>query len=211
MAKKTKEQIKQEMRRLAKRMSDRNYRFRLMDPKAKRVRIAKDVIQDLETERLFAANSGYFKLGKPTAEYNVYSTTTIPRAQGAKAKAFKKALYEEETEVPLHQVLDGLSCTVCAIGACFVAAVERADGLAAKDFDEEPESMRDYLSSWFSMEQLGLIEAAFEKSAGYAENQGCSWHSASLAARFGMDYDDPTARMIAIMKNIVDNDGTFCP
>jgi hypothetical protein len=66
----------------------------------------------------------------------------------------------------------------------------------------------DYLTSYFSPEQIGLIELAFERGDG--------WYPADTtdddnAVEFGERYQYNTNRMKAIMQNIINNNGTFVP
>lgn len=209
-----------DFKKLAKRVRDRNYRFRKMTPEQQRVRIAKDVIDNLRASKIVAANDGYLNLRENPfeAKDNIlsleYDLCSASRSERRRIETKIEAL-RETLETPLHQVFESnKGCTVCAIGGAFVSAVLRADCLKVKDLNDtgDSDAMRDYLGQWFDRKQLGLIESAFEKSVRYAMLHGGSTYvKANEASEFGQKYADPEDRMIAIMQNIVENKGEFRP
>jgi hypothetical protein len=93
--------------------------------------------------------------------------------------------------------IDGVQCYVCALGAVFAVAVERDAVECSNVFSYREGAMRGALAPYFDFGQLRMIEAAFEE-----------W---SYEKEFGDQYEDDAERMIAIMQNIIDNDGTFVP
>jgi hypothetical protein len=170
-------------------------------PKDKaRVEIAKDVIEALQTKRLLATSAVYF-------------SGRFPEKRG--------------TAVELRSVLQKMPpCHVCGIGACFVAAAARVDNLFVS-FGNEGDAyvgtstIVKTLRAWFSDDQLGMIECAFE---------GFTTPAAELRNRKSTDYwkratdfyfknmpnsgtAEETAEviMLKIMRNIVRNRGTFNP
>ena len=236
MARKTKAELAAMAKTFAKRTRDRNYRFRKLTKPQQRVRIAKDVIQYLESGKLVAARAGYlnvpdayekyFSSGEVMAdlEYELEEAEngdmsddsyTDTQSQAEMKQVSKELNTQMKLSLtPLHEVFEKTpSCTVCGIGAAFVAAVLRADDTVVGDLDgrEDAMQMRHYLGTWFDLPQLGMIEAAFEQQGSFAKAQGSSIISAHRSWQFGEAIYDPEDRMIAIMKNIVDNNGTFVP
>lgn len=104
---------------------------------------------------------------------------------------------------PLREQLVDRTCQVCAIGALFIAEVARNNKFDFH-FRVDRSEMFDKLSRWFSEDQLTEIECAFECRA-------CRFCNLVRAIEFGKKYADPTARMRAIMENIIANKGDFKP
>src|SRR5687767_4934603 len=124
----------------------KNKRFDRMTPAQKRVAIAKDVLKHIRSKWLKPTHGEYFNVPGVRSFY--------PDGQDVRAiiKSFS-------------------SCRVCAIGACFSAAVNRFDelrlGLTCGDSNiiqsiSGPDGMKNYLGQWFIDEQLYLIEEVFE-------------------------------------------------
>jgi hypothetical protein len=70
--------------------------------------------------------------------------------------------------------------------------------------------MRKYLSTWFDVRQLRLIESAFEENDVFGHGERYS-SDIQNAVYFGNQYDDDNDRLEAIFQNIVANDGRFVP
>jgi hypothetical protein len=104
------------------------------------------------------------------------------------------SLQERCSEVQANSLNWG-ECQVCAKGALFVAKVNRFDNCPAWKFNSFGGDSED-MDGIFSYDQFSQIEYAFE---GWDEF-GWGWYST---------YPNPKLRMIAIMKNIVRNKGTF--
>ena len=100
------------------------------------------------------------------------------------------------------------SCHVCAIGALFVGWVKRYDGITVKKFLEYGRNNMCGTMSAFDRGNLGMIECAFE---GHRIADGSVMEEDDAAVDFYGRYDNPKDRMVAIMKNIVKNKGTFKP
>jgi len=131
---------------------------------------------------------------------------------------------------PLREAyLDGTveSCNVCALGGLFMSCTlynnkTKLDALGRfgeasdlGDFIDQEEPISNGLDKFFSRSQLELIEQAFEGGDGYF-GDGCYTHDAynddgrnyyTYADKYPKDND----LMIAIMDNIVKNNGTFVP
>lgn len=187
-------------RRAAKRVRDRNYRFRKLSPEMQRVRIARDVIAQLRDGSINALPGNYLSFPNPVA------WDSAQRSNGQ-----------------VHIALDDQhGCHVCALGATFVCAVKRANGLPFSQFsahrfevNKTRLSIHSYLQHWFSLEQLGLIECSFERDARWAMPE-TPLDLIDRALKFSnlrswVTYSSGSELMVAIMKNIISNRGEFVP
>lgn len=162
-----------------------------------RVAIAKDVIAALNTKH-YAARSGSYISGTVALPKKKKPTVDI-------RPLLKKALKQ---------------CHVCAKGALFVSAVERYNNVSCSlyagqtsislfgRFNDE-ELISDHLIEYFTRRQIDLIETAFE-----GDNVTGNYEFGPdlfPAIHYVEEFPDAEARMIAIMKNIVKNKGTFKP
>lgn len=87
------------------------------------------------------------------------------------------------------------SCNVCALGALAVSVMDgEALGIG-------PREMRSGLSPYFSADELELIEALFEGWKLEPDDRDTILHC------YRWQTDGPRDRLIAIMENIVENDG----
>lgn len=118
-----------------------------------RVTIARDVLAQLDARRLVASPGMYLEAFHP---------------DGMKVHASDWSGLEADTYVrdpDVQWVLRGKTCEVCAIGALFVAKVDRVDDLPFSRMHgtlNSDEAMRDYLETDFPPLQLALLELAFE-------------------------------------------------
>lgn len=185
-------------------LANKNLKFAQLTPGQRRVAIAKDVIQQIE-------------LGKIHPEAGVYIADVKTG--------------DDKT----------VSCNACALGSLFACAVNKPELKAhVKDFldvDAEEDisfavdstdarEMRRLLEPYFSLSQLELIETAFE-CGNVTNSSGLSESYLNRAVSFGEryqpeedeygDFDEEEARemdrkrLVAIMKNIIKNNGTFRP
>lgn len=189
--------------RARKRIRDRNRRFRKLSPAAKRVRIAKDVIEQLESGRIAALKGQYFSPHDPEKWWQLQGETQLHVA-----------------------IADQLQCSVCALGAAFVCAVNRANDIKVSQVSGMLSSItmtkrriQDYLGSWFSLEQLGLIEVAFERGASFAHPgtddelvRRAYGFNGDIWADSAVSFEERTRMaMVRIMRNIISNRGEFVP
>jgi len=108
------------------------------------------------------------------------------------------------------------SCDCCALGAMFMSCTLYNNQTTVKDFDRETWNFEKHLKDrnfanglarFFSLDQLKLIEAAFEDNCGAFPVKGAE--QAIKASKWSDKYPNDDDRLIAIMRNIVKNDGTF--
>ncbi len=113
-----------------------------------RVRLAMDVIEQLDAKRFIAAPGVYLRLADDTTDLERWSLRT-----------------ELAETIQVQDVLRGKTCAVCGIGALFVARVDRFDALTMAEMHgvlNRDGEMRAYLAADFDLEQLALVETAFE-------------------------------------------------
>lgn len=172
-----------------KRIKRSNEKFAAMSKAEKRVQIAKDVLLQIEAKRI-----------KPQAGVYIQAKVKNTFAFG---KEWDDPIINEKEQV--QDTLKNATCDACALGSMFICAVDRHDRLRIKNLntfavsaypkDKNAEielggsDMYDYLSKFFSSDQLVAIEDAFEG-----------------------DYKDISSdkkRLKAIMNNIIKNNGKF--
>lgn len=168
------------------RLARKNAKFFTLTSEQQRVVIAKDVLKQLSLHKMHPSPGAYV-IGPPV-----------------------------RTE---SDRMNGDSCKVCALGALFACAVELHGGGKYKFWVPSRRIIAEYLEPYFSKDQLGLIESAFEVNASWGECTDDAQKAEDFGAQFGHKYnckgyprfDTATARMKAIMQNIIANNGTFVP
>lgn len=169
-------------------ITKKNEVFEKLTKAQKRVQIAQDVIKSLNA-------------GKLVAEQGIYVT------RNRKTKALGKELFDENVTCGLDTILEKIpKCNVCALGGLFVEAVKRHDKITTDEISSDPwqHELHYYLKKFFSVEQLRMIEDAFE-------SEGPSMYGNDKALTFCNTLKKPRDRMLKIMNNIVENNGTFRP
>jgi hypothetical protein len=208
----TEAQQAEEVKRRNKRIRDRNYRFGKMTRAQQRVTLAKDIIKNVISGKFIAEQGSYVSFNYDNYVDNVRAQALIADARGSGT----------QDKLQMCQVFEAAEkCTVCGIGGAYVAAVLRADKLtldrAGSLGNDVP--MRKYLDQFFSREQQALIECAFEGDSTFqyishdsnVTGAQTTRAKARSASKFGQKFDEPDERLIAIMENVIENDGTFIP
>ncbi len=190
-----------------------NAAFAAMTPKQKRIRIARDVLEQLASRRILATTSTWVAGFRRTSD-------SLP-------------LTSRDMDRELSEILAEMtSCRACGIGSLFMCAVERADKISAsKCFYQSTDewghptgfglrvSERDifpYLAEFFHKTDLEMIESAFEKRAG---RYGLAWGTEENISISPVEVLDQASNMYnhlesemtmqRIMENIIRNQGRF--
>lgn len=178
-----------------------------MTKAAMRVQIAKDVLALLKKKKI-------------SAEHGVYLSTNDPAWDALPVDVNP----EKKVEAPKK-------CEACAIGLCFVAALNRYNDLKIKELSVnlgtvfkrgqrhectqlsvEREHMVEYLAPWFTTKQLDMIEHAFEGiDFARVSNKNEIARLEEFHRKYAGDMSAANDTVIAIMKNIIKNKGTFKP
>jgi hypothetical protein len=175
-----------ELGKLIKKNARTNKRFKAATKAQKRVMIARDVIKRLEADQYRASQGTWLR---------------IP-------------VHADLGDDAQQQLTQGMQCQCCALGAVFASCTVFNDNQTVGVMAGEAVLMSNIVGgrkkasngimSLFSGEQLELIESAFERGYG-------TYDGTRLSVAFGERYKYSLPRMIAIMKNIIKNKGTFKP
>jgi hypothetical protein len=171
--------------------------FNALPDNIKRVHIAEDVIKQINLGK-FLPQTGHI-------------------VQNKDLNTFLCSLSEP---ISLKDILPDYNCTVCAKGAMFLSDVLARNNYYADMLgigDSDCERKLDYISK----KQLHMIEAAFECRVRYFHKDLKKKNLISYSVnpnklgnscvKFGLKYEIPNARLIAIMENIIENEGEFRP
>lgn len=191
----------------------KNTAFLRSSPAAKRVTIAKDVIEWLDAKKLIPAGtnggSEYLRI--------IPVEGVATELGGGWARPQPREVVEEH-----GGVVNGDACVACGIGALVATAAERGvchlNNIHNWIADDVPAEIHSALAGIFEPKQLALIEYAFEQGSGLA-NALRTGHLRGLlehderdqCLRFGSSFLTREERLRAIMTNIIDNKGTFIP
>ncbi len=170
-------------------ITKKNEAFEKLTKAQKRVQIAKDVIKSLNNGKLLASQGVYVTRNRPT-------------------KTLGHDLFDDKVTCGLDTVLEKIpKCKVCALGGLFVEAVKHHNDITTDEITPNPwqNELHNYLNKFFSIEQLHMIEDAFE---GHYYSTYYLNHKALV---FCNNLKKPRDRMLKIMENIVENKGTFRP
>lgn len=153
------------------------------DKKAARVAVAKDVIEQILSEKL-QARSGWGYVSPKDFNYRMK---------------------------PSDNDFDSIAecCNVCAMGAAMLSAFRLYDGEGFREIwltgvDRHAAVVQ--LDGVFGRQMLFDIELAFEADCGCRDI-----HEPGSPRYFGGAFKNDDDRLIAIMQNIVDHDGEFRP
>jgi hypothetical protein len=176
-------------------------KFDSLTSRGKAVRVAKDVLLQLDLKKYKAKNLVYFTWDAWDAAEKDYEN------MGNYANLVR---FEEQTlERDLKTVVaEAKQCSVCALGAsiCSLAnvngPVKVSDGRSGG---------RPQLETIFGRLQLNMMESAFEKTKMGAYWNELEHNQGDLAVKFGKKYKSAENRLRAIMNNIIQNRGVFKP
>ncbi len=156
----------------------------------KRVLIAKDVLKQIKIHK-FDPQSGAWFDSSVLELHNLYDDDSAQPA----------LLMEQPT------------CNVCALGGLFLSTIRLNNKCPVRELLESECDLGGRISEGdstlnkiFSIKQLQLIEATFEVNGGaYRASQS----KYDRVGDFYTKYPDVKDRLVAIMKNIIKNKGTF--
>jgi hypothetical protein len=172
-----------------------------LTPEQVRVEVAKDVIASLIIDKI-------------TPDAGTYGSLT-----------FVEPLPANENVSLREKIPSMKACSVCAMGSLMMAFVSRFNNFSVHTYGTNhvgftSDSIRQTLSPYFTSEQLSLMEKAygdFTFSILLTQEQVSKAHNFFVKENDGHDasyennYVRGKERLVAIMQNIVDNDGTFNP
>lgn len=174
-----------------------------------RIKVAKDVIAQLECNKYRPAKGNYVRyIYDKEGDSLTFSSKDI------------KSTFEEIK-----------SCEVCALGACLMSTTKFKNKLKFYDidhgeFERSGSKVQELLLTIFTPFQIALIEGAFESGYRYTSSTRVAKHldydlrvsnediSEELDQRvtaFYHRYNTSYERLEAIMENIIDNKGEFKP
>lgn len=178
--------LEKQVQKINKKTQKVNEAFESASPEQKRVMLAKDALS---------------QLGKTT------------EASAQRFITFHGIHTRVKKGDELQKVLPKIDlCGVCALGSLFVSQVRMANNckLSAGEITcgmVFMEKRVKQMEKYFSKEQLHLIEYAFEGGAGLYRTSEYS----DNAMEFYNKHTSDKKRMVAILKNIIRNKGTFIP
>ena len=195
---------------VAAEIAQRNKRFKAATPAQKRVLIAKDVLEQIKRRR-FVPEVGSWATFFTNVTEHWQDDWLYLHIEGDLSFKIK---HESMQQLFLKE---RPTCECCALGALFVssalytptatlAKIERdlaGDGLVRIERGAKTSTN---LGKYFSKQQLKLIEAAFEGNIG-----AFRLSDEKLVDKTELWYEtypEPKKRMVAIMKNIIANNGT---
>lgn len=189
--------------KLNRKIEKNNAKFQELAPAEKRVKIAKDVVKQLEDKKLRAESGTYFALS-------------------GKGENLKNCLLQKVEDPNLAQVTMSTKCTVCGIGALFVAAIENDGSVELQkgftDYHIGQREIHNQLKPYFTAKQLKLIEAFFERDLGFSHGRyfGGDYGTNSETINEFQKHEivrerSAQKRLAMIMENIIENDGEFKP
>lgn len=186
-----------------------NDHFKSLSKPEQRVAIAKDVIASVK-KGFYNAESTYLTLPSEV-EMKVWTTDSLTH------DAIPTKLGERDVQSHFNE-MNG--CTVCGVGSCLVSLVKFTNNVNFFDLLQGDSDIWKRLTKYFSLSQLHMIEAIFEDNSGYGTTKAISLGyspSEKIAeelnqCRATLLYPfEKNERLIAIMNNIVRNNGTFKP
>jgi len=190
---------------------------------AMRVAIAKDVISQLNSKKLIPERLTWVEDSK-MGSIEDFIESKVNKIDQDKLDDFGIDLREYVCNIK--------KCEVCALGAIFISAVSLYNDMTIypgyyrstrnkNPYNWKPDSAKCYnwkifedlntspLIKYFTKSQMELIESAYE---GYEGTHEVSTSKEKVICKaFYFKYPSNKNRMIAIMENIIDNNGTFNP
>lgn len=217
-------------KQIAREIAKREAIFKKASPTQKRVLIAKDVIAQIKAKKIKPEQGSFVMVEKVQG---FMSSTEAEDRTGSWNFALHKLSATEGSDADVrHLYLENKiqQCSCCALGGMFMSCTlynnnttvdnlyDSGDAIGNMLYEEsEPGSLPNGLDKFFSVAQLRLIEQTFEGNNGVV-NSGMDDNTGEIfdkyspkSEAFYTKYKKPKDRLIAIMQNIVVNNGTFKP
>lgn len=179
-----------------------------MTPSAARKIIAQDCLQWLELEKIVPSNGIYIGFEAEIGEDDK------PAYYEGGCKDFYQL--SNDDEIPAHvlieQMPEEVRCQVCALGLATIASVCRFNEVKAVELEASSSVTRRYLEKFFPVEQIYMMECAFEGWDAYILFDSFfppPDHANEKLNAFHKKYFGGRDRLRAIFQNIVDNEGEF--
>jgi hypothetical protein len=168
----------------------KNAKFGGMTKAEQRVAIARDALEWLKAGALIAQGSTY---GYP-----------VNRNLDPRNAAGSIRMDDQLRDVEMGP------CRVCGLGALFLAKAVRFDDVTVRDWCNGSRGVYEKLSQHFSRTQIAMIEVAFEENPSFSNT--LTEADTRRALDFWKDSQiDYKGRLIAILRNIIQNGGEFHP
>lgn len=198
--------------KLKREIAKRNRLFAAADPAEKRVLIAKDVIAQIKLGRYKAATQTWVSpvVRGVGGGYPLRDTTTDLLMEFGADASMRELFLNKQIQ----------ACECCALGAMFMSCTLYNNNQTVEDFEEETNwefdervdgrhgGFSNGLHKFFSRAQLALIEAAYEGGIGAFE---APTSKQATVYKWADNLPDDKKRLVAIMENIIENEGTFVP
>lgn len=164
-------------------------------PAERRIIITKDALAQIKAKQVYVQRGTYLNL----------STEPLYNAFNKGWKFFQR--FSRNKNKPAVQRQD--ECVACAKGTLFLSAMR-----CGADIDVNNQSASNGFADW-PADNWHLIETAFETSAtdlkARKANYAIRESNTTKALCFGASYEDSEDRLVAILNNIIDNNGLFVP
>jgi len=180
-------------------LEEKNKEFKKSTKPQQRVLVAQDVLAQIKAKR-YLASPGTWAI----------PTYSVP----------DKNLKEEDSVQKLFAIKTIKTCNVCALGGLFMSCTNLNNNTTVTELGEACElgdsleygdqKLSNGLNRIFTKNQLILIENYFENADGYYAPEATVTMTDHINL-FNEKYPNPQDRLKEIMKNIVENNGTFVP
>lgn len=166
------------------------------------VRIARDVLEQLRLKRYVATPGSYVIVNTPQGSVDMDTPHDSLVELGVDSdESFKK----------FFKANKAATCEVCALGSAFVSLVNIENKCSVAEMAAHPDenNMFERLAKYFGNDNVALMESAFECREMDSVEIDVEYRMLEAAADWGQKYSDPTARLRAIMLNVIRNRGDF--
>ena len=216
-------------KQIAREIAKREAIFKKATVTQKRVLIAKDVLAQIKAKKIKPESGSFVHVEKVKG---FISSSEAEVRHGSWNYAINKLSDSAGYAADVRQLYLGNTiqqCSCCALGGMFMSCTLYNNNTTVEDLcyagadigdvilEEDDDSLPNGLNKFFSVAQLKLIEQTFEGNQG-AINSSMDDGTGEIIDKFSpkaeafyTKYKKPKDRLIAIMQNIIDNNGTFKP